>query len=199
MSKKVAGPRLRLAAPVLGGRRMPADDLVAQRDAVDRLLAAATAIERGPEGIAARVGADLVADVAMLLIEDATGEDFAAHRSRLAGLARIGFSLAVAEDRTEGSVVGLTLPAADTALLYLALENRAGEEAADDLVKTVTDFALEAGYYVGRTNRAVPTVLAALVLGLPALFPGRMAQPAPSLPAQRQTGDHDRAWIQARI
>lgn len=196
VAKRAGGLRVRVqvSEPVVGRVRVPAGDLAMQRDAVDAVLAAAVRQECGADGAAGRKVAELLADSIAVVVEELTGEALAVYRDRFAGLARFGWALAAAEDALPENVAGLTLPQVDTALLYLAMENRA----ADELVKAVSDWALEAGYFLGRTGRPVPVALTRLYLDLPVLFGDRMladqvlaerARPA-AVPSPRRSPEH---------
>lgn len=186
VSKKAATVQVRLTAPALGRGRMPSPELHAHRDGVDRVLADAARLAYSPEAADCRAAAEVVAAAVAVVVEELTGQDLAPQHARMANLAAVGWSVAAIEDLSSGSAVGLTLAHVDTVLLFLALENHAD----DELVKAVSDWALEAGYYLRRTGRRVPDLLPSLCRDLIMLFPVRMladdlvegeaAQPVPA-------------------
>lgn len=186
--KKDVGTHVRLLAPELGRGRAPSPHLRAHRRGVDHVLAEAMRIERTADGAASRLLASQLAEATVALLGDLTGEDFTPHREKLAAHAHLGCSVATAEDLSDGCAVGLTEPHVDTALLYLALENKV----TDALMKAVSDWMMEAGYYLRRTGRDVSDVVPTLRQDLPRLFPDRLAPEVPvappiALPAQRRT------------
>lgn len=185
---KDVGPHLPLHEPVLGQARVPGPKLRARRDGVHHILAEVQRIERTADGAASRLTASQLAEAAVTTLTQLTGEDFVPLRERLANHAHLGCSVATAEDLSDGCYSDLTEPHVDTALLYLALENKT----ADPLVKAVTDWMMEAGYYVRRTGREAADVIGHLRRALPELFPDRILTPAAApasvpvgLPAQR--------------
>ncbi|GAA0618965.1 hypothetical protein GCM10009547_21680 [Sporichthya brevicatena] len=177
--KRDIGPHVRLIAPELGRRREPSPRLRAHRHGVDNILAEVMRIERTADGAASRLLASQLAEAAVAVLTELTGEDHAPLREKLANHAHLGCSVATAEDMSDGCAVGLTEPHVDTALLYLALENKVE----DELMKAVTDWMMEAGYYLRRTGREVADVVPALRNDLPRLFPQRVVAPAPVQPA----------------
>lgn len=191
--KKDVGTHVRLLAPELGRTRQPSPRLRAHRRGVDHVLAEVMRIERTADGAASLLLASQLADATVTVLGELTGEDFTPHREKLSAHAHLGCSVATAEDLSDGCAVGLTEPHVDTALLYLALENKV----ADALLKAVTDWMMEAGYYLRRTGREVTDVVPGLRKDLPRLFPDRIApaaapvaQPAAvpqPLPPQRKT------------
>ena len=189
--KKDLGAHVRLLAPELGRSRLPSPRLRAHRHGVDQVLAEVMRIERTADGAASRLLASQLSEATVVLLGELTGEDFTLHREKLASHAHLGCSVATAEDLSDGCVAGLTQPHVDTALLYLALENKVS----DAVMKAVTDWMMEAGYYLRRTGREVSDVVPTLRQDLPRLFPDRIAPAAPvappvtspnGVPAQRQ-------------
>ncbi|HUR75565.1 MAG TPA: hypothetical protein VMZ00_14885 [Sporichthya sp.] len=176
--KKDVGTHIRLLAPELGRRREPSPHLRAHRRGVDSVLAEVMRIERTAEGAASQLLASQLSEATVTLLAELTGEDFAPLREKLACHAHLGCSVATAEDLSDGCAVGLTEPHVDTALLYLALENKV----ADELLKALTDWMMEAGYYLRRTGREVADVVPTLRQDLPRLFPDRIAPVAPAAP-----------------
>lgn len=176
--KRDVGTHIRLIAPELGRRREPSPHLRAHRRGVDNVLAEVMRIERTADGAASRLLASQLSEATVTLLGELTGEDFAPVREKLANHAHLGCSVATAEDLSDGCAVGLTEPHVDTALLYLSLENKVS----DELMKAVTDWMMEAGYYLGRTGREVADVIPALRQDLPRLFPDRIAPAAPVAP-----------------
>lgn len=186
--KKHVGTHVRLLAPELGRKRQPSPHLRAHRRGVDHVLAEVMRIERTADGAASQLLASQLAEATIALLGDVTGEDFTPHREKLAAHAHLGCSVATAEDLSDGCAVGLTEPHVDTALLYLALENKV----TDAVMKAVTDWMMEAGYYLRRTGREVSDVVPTLRQDLPRLFPERIAPEVPvappiALPTQRKT------------
>ncbi len=185
--KRDVGTHIRLLAPELGRTRQPSPRLRAHRRGVDHVLAEVMRIERTADGAASLLLASQLAEATVAVLGEVTGEDFTPHREKLSAHAHLGCSVATAEDLSDGCAVGLTEPHVDTALLYLALENKV----TDPLMKAVTDWMMEAGYYLRRTGREVSDVVPALRQDLPRLFPSRIAPVAPvvdptALPAQRR-------------
>jgi hypothetical protein len=189
--KKDAGPHVRLSAPAVGAARVPSQRLRRHRNGVNHVLAEVQRIERTADGAASRLMASQLSEATVAILTELTGEDFAPMREKLASHAHLGCSVATAEDLSDGCAVGLTEPHVDTALLYLSLENKV----ADDLLKAVSDWIMEAGYYLRRTSRETSDVVPALRRDVPVLFPARMAAagvPAAAgsrLPAPRAAGD----------
>lgn len=186
--RKDVGTHVRLLAPELGRSRRPSPHLRAHRRGVDHVLAEVMRIERTADGAASRLLAGQLAEASVALLAELTGEDFTPHREKLAAHAHLGCSVATAEDLSDGCAVGLTEPHVDTALLYLALENKID----DALMKAVSDWMMEAGYYLRRTGREVADIVPALRQDLPRLFPERLAPDVPvappvALPTQRKT------------
>lgn len=186
--KKDVGTHVRLLAPEVGRSRQPSPHLRAHRRGVDHVLAEVMRIERTADGAASQLLASQLAEATIVVLGDVTGEDFTAHREKLAAHAHLGCSVATAEDLSDGCAVGLTEPHVDTALLYLALENKVS----DVLLKAVSDWMMEAGYYLRRTGREVSDVVPGLRTDLPRLFPDRLAPQVPvappaALPTQRKT------------
>lgn len=177
--KKDSGTHIRLLAPELGRRREPSPHLRAHRRGVDGVLAEVMRIERTADGAGSRLLASQLSEATVTLLGELTGEDFAPVREKLASHAHLGCSVALAEDLSNGCAVGLTEPHVDTALLYLALENKVS----DELMKALTDWMMEAGYYLRRTGREVVDVVPTLRQDLPRLFPMRIAPVAPVVPA----------------
>lgn len=176
--KKDVGTHVRLMTPELGRRREPSPHLRAHRKGVDHVLAEVMRIERTADGAASRLLASQLSEATVSVLTELTGQDFAPFREKLASHAHLGCSVATAEDMSDGCAVGLTEPHIDTALLYLALENKV----ADPLMKAVTDWSMEAGYYLRRTGREVADVVPALRADLTRLFPDRVAPAAPAAP-----------------
>ncbi len=177
--KKDAGTHVRLVAPEVGRRRAPSPHLRAHRRGVDHVLAEVMRIERTADGAASRLLASQLSEATVAVLTEATGEDFGPVREKLANHAHLGCSVATAEDLSDTCAVGLTEPHVDTALLYLALENKV----ADDLMKAVTDWIMEAGYYLRRTGREVVDLVPGLRQDLARLFPDRVVTPsAPAAP-----------------
>ncbi len=176
--KKDAGTHVRLVAPELGRRRQPSPHLRAHRRGVDNVLAEVMRIERTADGAASRLLASQLSEATVTLLGELTGEDFAPVREKLASHAHLGCSMALAEDLSDGCAVALTEPHVDTALLYLSLENKVS----DELMKALTDWMVEAGYYLRRTGREVVDVIPTLREDLPRLFPARIAPVAPAAP-----------------
>lgn len=166
-----AGPHVRLVAPAVGQARVPSPRLRQHRGGVNRVLAEVQRIERTADGAASRLMASQLSEATVAILSELTGEDFAPLREKLASHAHLGSSVATAEDMSDHCAVGLTEPHVDTALLYLSLENKV----ADELVKAVSDWIMEAGYYLRRTSREAVEVVPALRRDLPAMFPARMA------------------------
>ncbi len=162
----------------MGRRREPSPHLRAHRRGVDTVLAEVMRIERTADGAASRLLASQLSEATVTLLTELTGEDFAPMRDKLASHAHLGCAVAIAEDLSDGCAVGLTEPHIDTALLYLALENKVS----DDLMKAVTDWTMEAGYYLRRTGREVADIVPALRQELPRLFPTRIAPVVPAEP-----------------
>lgn len=177
--KKDVGTHLRLVMPELGHRREPSPHLRAHRRGVDNVLAEVMRIERTADGAASRLLASQLSEATVAVLIELTGEDFGPVREQLANHAHLGCSVATAEDLSDTCAVGLTEPHVDTALLYLALENKM----ADELMKAVTDWIMEAGYYLRRTSREVADVVPVLRRDLPRLFPTRIAPPVPVRPS----------------
>ncbi|MGQ0629582.1 MAG: hypothetical protein ACT4P1_00955 [Sporichthyaceae bacterium] len=159
-----------LALPVPGRKRVPSSDLYAQRGGVDYVLAAAALVAHDAEGGAGTAPMAALVEAVLLVLAEETDTLMERHRERLAGLARFGWAVGAGEDGGPDCVVGLTHPHVDTALLYLALENRIE----DPMAKAVADWVLEAAYYLRRTSRALADVLTTLYVELPELFPSRM-------------------------
>lgn len=176
--KKDVGTHIRLGRPELGRRREPSPHLRAHRRAVDTVLAEVMRIERTADGAASRLLASQLSEATAAMLGELTGEDFTPLREKLASHAHLGCSVAIAEDLSDGCAVGLTEPHVDTALLYLSLENKVS----DALLKAVTDWIMEAGYYLRRTGREAGDVVPALREDLPRLFPDRIAPDMPVAP-----------------
>jgi hypothetical protein len=173
--KRDVGTHVRLLAPELGRRREASSHLRAHRKGVDHVLAEVMRIERTADGAASRLLASQLSEATVAVLVELTGEDFAPLREKLASHAHLGCSVALAEDMSDGCAVGLTEPHVATALLYLSLENRVDEP----LLKAVTDWSMEAGYYLRRTGREVVDVVSALRSDLARLFPDRVVVPQP--------------------
>lgn len=197
---------VRLALPMLGRTRSASTNLHAQRGGVDEVLATAVRIAHEAEDGAGAAPMTALVEAVLMVLSDQTDTEFEPHRERVAALARFGWAVGAAEDAGVHCAAGLTHPHVDTALLYLALENRVE----DPMAKAVTDWVLEAAYYLRRTSQALPEVLTTLFIELPALFPSRLrpvevvavpvAVPAAAqfallggLPTQRGAADHQRA------
>jgi hypothetical protein len=176
--KKDIGTHIRLLVPLLGHNRTPSPHLRAHRDGVDRVLAEVMRIERTADSAANRLLASQLADATVAMLNELTGEDCSPLREKLASHAHLGCSVATAEDLSDRCAVGLTEPHVDTELLYLALENKAS----DPFVKAVTDWAMEAGYFLRRTAHEVSDIVPTLRVDLPRAFPDRVAPVAPVAP-----------------
>ena len=188
--KKDVPTHVRLLVPLLGHSRQPSAHLSAHRRGVDRVLAEVMRIERTADSAANRLLASQLAEATVAMLNELTGEDFAPLREKIASHAHLGCSVATAEDLSQECAVGLTEAHVDTALLFLALENKIS----DPLLKAVTDWSMEAGYFLRRTAHEVGDVVPTLRIDLPRAFPDRVAPvpvvaPEPvapvALPAQR--------------
>ncbi len=177
--KKDAGPHVRLVAPAVGQCRAPSPRLRQHRSGVNQVLAEVQRIERTADGAAGRLMASQLSEATVTILGELTGEDFGSLREKLASHAHLGYSVAVAEDMSDDCAPGLTEPHVDTALLYLTLENKVQ----DELFKIVSDWIMEAGYYLRRTCREAVDVVPALRRDLPAVFPARMAPAVAHVPA----------------
>lgn len=183
--KKDVPTHVRLLVPLLGHARQPSPHLKAHRAGVDRVLAEVMRIERTADSAANRLLASQLAEATVATLSELTGEDLTPLREKLASHAHLGCSVAMAEDLSEDSAVGLTEAHVDTALLFLSLENKQS----DPFLKAVTDWAMEAGYFLRRTAHEVSDVVPTLRVDLPRAFPDRVAPaapvaPAPAVPAQ---------------
>jgi hypothetical protein len=169
--KKDGGTHVRLLVPLLGHNRQPSPHLRAHRRGVDHVLAEVMRIERTADSAANRLLASQLAEATVAMLNELTGEDFAPLRDKIASHAHMGCSVATAEDLSQDCAVGLTEAHVDTALLFLALENKN----ADPLLKAVTDWVMEAGYFLRRTAHEVADVVPTLRVDLPRAFPDRVA------------------------
>jgi hypothetical protein len=176
--KKDVPTHVRLLVPLLGHARQPSPHLKAHRAGVDRVLAEVMRIERTADSAANRLLASQLAEATVAMLSELTGSDLTPLRQKLASHAHLGCSVATAEDLSDDSAVGLTEAHVDTALLFLSLENKQS----DPFLKAVTDWAMEAGYFLRRTAHEVSDVVPTLRVDLPRAFPDRVAPVAPAEP-----------------
>lgn len=164
--RRNVGPYSFLTAPELGRVRDAGRQLRARRRGVDALFVQMAHLEHEPVAEVGRAMAAALADALVDTVATGADRDLSAHRDRLAGFVRAGWSAATAEERTGRMLGGLTEPHVATVLAFLALRNRAD----DELVKDVCDWALEAGYYLTRTGEPDGPLLAGLRRALTARF-----------------------------
>lgn len=202
-SKKRA-PYVKLPPPAVGRTRVPDPNLTKQRRRVDRMFALMQELDHEPVADSGRVMAGELADDVVRVVAGLTGENVDGQRAKLASFAHVGWSIATLEERSGESATGMTEPHAHTMLVFVALENRSD----DALVKAVSDWALEAGYYLARLAETAEDLLAAeradevvaaLRADLPELFPGRVtAPPVKARPAELPKPRPRRASVDQR-
>lgn len=167
-----------LTAPRLGGMPAPAADLEAQRDGVLALFTRVGELKATEAGARARVMSEALSHRLIAMVHHLIGHDLGARRTRLSDAAHFGALVGVLEPSLIGYEAERSHPHAATALTYVAVQS----EDADKLYQQLTVWALQAGYWLTRTN----THPDALLNELRAQFLGFLASDSPTVPAQRR-------------